>query len=40
MVTTLEGINTIFKWLQPPKASAPMLVTPSGIITLVRLVHH
>ena len=38
MLVTLAGIVTLFKPLQYPKARSPILVTPSGIVTLVKLV--
>ena len=39
MEVTLSGIVMILRLEQPKKASAPMEETPSGIATLVRLVH-
>ena len=37
MLDTLEGIVTFLKLLQSRNAYSPMLVTPSGIVTLVKL---
>ena len=37
MLVTLTGIVTLAKLLQEKNAPSPMLVTPSGIVTLIRL---
>ena len=39
MVVTLAGIVTLVRFLQSSNAPLPIVVTPSGIVTLFRLVH-
>ena len=40
MLVTLPGIVTLVRLVQSRNASAPMLVTPLEIVTLVRQVVH
>lgn len=39
MSVTLLGIETVDKLLQPEKTDSSIFVTPSGIVTEVRLLH-
>ena len=36
MLVTLDGISMLVNPLQPSNADSPILVTPSGIVILVR----
>jgi hypothetical protein len=39
MLVTLLGMRIEGRLLHPPNAEKPMLLTPSGIVTLVKLPH-
>ena len=39
MLATLSGMFILVNFLHPEKADAPMLVTPLGILMLVKLIH-